>query len=90
MALGSGVTDRQIMIIMKIILFSVKSRINVISILLTSPIKYLIQYKKFGDNNVDIDRSVKVVFKRTIIIFLTISVFENDLSNCVTIRLSIC
>lgn len=63
MALGSGVTDRQIMIIMKIILFSVKSRINVISILLTSPIKYLIQYKKFGDNNVDIDRSVKVVFK---------------------------
>lgn len=90
MALGSGVTDRQIMIIMKIIVFSVKSRINVISILLTSPIKYLIQYKKFGDNNVDIDRSVKVVFKRTIIIFLTISVFENDLSNCVTIRLSIC
>lgn len=63
MALGSGVTDRQIMIIMKIIVFSVKSRINVISILLTSPIKYLIQYKKFGDNNVDIDRSVKVVFK---------------------------
>lgn len=90
MALGSGVTDRQIIIIMKIIVFSVKSRINVISILLTSPIKYLIQYKKFGDNNVDIDRSVKVVFKRTIIIFLTISVFENDLSNCVTIRLSIC
>lgn len=90
MALGSGVTDRQIMIIMKIILFSVKSRINVISILLTSPIKYLLQYKKVGDNNVDIDRSVKVVFKRTIIIFLTISVFENDLSNCVTIRLSIC
>lgn len=90
MALGSGVTDRQIMIIMKIIVFSVKSRINVISILLTSPIKYLIQYKKFGDNNVDIDRSVKVVFKRTIVIFLTISVFENDLSNCVTIRLSIC
>lgn len=89
MALGSGVTDRQIMIMMKIILFSVKSRINVISILLTFPIKYLIQYKKFGDNN-DIDRSVKVVFKRTIIIFLTISVFENDLSNCVTIRLSIC
>lgn len=63
MALGSGVTDRQIMIIMKIILFNVKSRINVISILLTSPIKYLIQYKKVGDNNVDIDRSVKVVFK---------------------------
>lgn len=90
MALGSGVTDRQIMIIMKIILFSVKSRINVISILLTSPIKYLLQYKKVGDNNVDIDRSVKVVFKRTIVIFLTISVFENDLSNCVTIRLSIC
>lgn len=90
MALGSGVTDCQIMIIMKIILFSVKSRINVISILLTSPIKYLIQYKKVGDNNVDIDRSVKVVFKRTIVIFLTISVFENDLSNCVTIRLSIC
>lgn len=90
MALGSGVTDRQIMIIMKIIVFSVKSRINVISILLTSPIKYLIQYKKVGDNNVDIDRSVKVVFKRTIVIFLTISVFENDLSNCVTIRLSIC
>lgn len=90
MALGSGVTDRQIMIIMKIIVFRVKSRINVISILLTSPIKYLIQYKKFGDNNVDIDRSVKVVFKRTIVIFLTISVFENDLSNCVTIRLSIC
>lgn len=90
MALGSGVTDRQIIIIMKIIVFSVKSRINVISILLTSPIKYLIQYKKVGDNNVDIDRSVKVVFKRTIVIFLTISVFENDLSNCVTIRLSIC
>lgn len=90
MALGSGVTDRQIMIIMKIIQFSVKSRINVISILLTFPIKYLLQYKKVGDNNVDIDRSVKVVFKRTIIIFLTISVFENDLSNCVTIRLSIC
>lgn len=90
MALGSGVTDRQIMIIMIIILFSVKSRINVISILLTFPIKYLIQYKTFGDNNVDIDRSVKVVFKRTIVIFLTISVFENDLSNCVTIRLSIC
>lgn len=90
MALGSGVTDRQIMIIMKTIVFSVKSRINVISILLTSPIKYLIQYKKFGDNNVEIDRSVKVVFKRTIVIFLTISVFENDLSNCVTIRLSIC
>lgn len=90
MALGSGVTDRQIMIIMKIIVFSVKSRINVISILLTFPIKYLLQYKQVGDNNVDIDRSVKVVFKRTIIIFLTISVFENDLSNCVTIRLSIC
>lgn len=51
------------MIIMIIILFSVKSRINVISILLTFPIKYLLQYKKVGDNNVDIDRSVKVVFK---------------------------